>query len=95
MFDYPQSGFLPVPTELPMMISPYNVGISSLYWLHGTLDPYFPIHQSQLGFQSLKHLNFFKSTQFSPIRNLAHFYDNAEEMGLVARWLEKLIHAPL
>ncbi|EGG08533.1 uncharacterized protein MELLADRAFT_104965 [Melampsora larici-populina 98AG31] len=84
------SGFLPLPTQLPQMISPNRTGISSLYWLHGESDPYFPISKAQNGFESLENLKFFKSSRFQRFSKLDHRFD-LFEIGFVVRWIERVV----
>ncbi|EGF97965.1 uncharacterized protein MELLADRAFT_73672 [Melampsora larici-populina 98AG31] len=84
------SGFLPLPTQLPQMILPNRTGISSLYWLHGESDPYFPISKAQNGFESLESLKFFKSSRFQRFSKLDHRFDLLE-IGFVVRWIERVV----
>ncbi|KAH9818026.1 Phospholipase/Carboxylesterase-domain-containing protein [Melampsora americana] len=84
------SGFLPVPKQLPQMISPNRKGISSLYWSHGESDPFFPISNAQVGFESIQSLGFFKSTQLKRFKGLDHRFDLNEIISAV-RWIEEVI----
>lgn len=84
------SGFLPVPKELPSMILPNRTGISSLYWLHGESDPFFPVSKAQIGYESLKSLGFFKSTGFQSFEGLDHRFD-LKEMTSAVLWIEQVM----
>ncbi|KAG0147513.1 hypothetical protein CROQUDRAFT_656084 [Cronartium quercuum f. sp. fusiforme G11] len=84
------SGVLPVPAELPRLASPSAVGLSSLIWIHGQSDPYFPIKGTKLSFGLLRRLSFFKSTTLESIPELGHGFDS-RVLRIATHWLKRVM----